>query len=98
MLREITLTSDPFKALDLPNTAMTLAMLGPRWQQPVGKITVHVTSDDKDHFESYTAWIPSSRLKNEDIERGIPVEVVLKSITLPYEDYVWYCDDIFPLA
>ena len=98
MLREISRNADPMKAFDLPDTNMARAMLGRQWQQPVGRITIHVDDGVNDYLESYTAWVSASLIRSKRITTGIPVAVVLVSAELPYDDVTWFCKEFDPLT
>ena len=98
VLREIARNADPLKAFDLPNTSMTWAFLGERWDQAVGKITVHSDDGPDAQRESYTAWIPARLISDKRIARGIPVLLSLVSVQLPNDDITWFCDEFEPLA
>ena len=98
MLREMSRNADPMKAFDLPNTTMARAMLGKAWQEPVGRITVHVDDGVNDYLESYTAWVPARFIRSTRISTGIPVAVRLVSVALPYEDVAWFCEEFDPLV
>ncbi len=96
-LREIARNADPLKAFDLPDTAMTWAMLGKRWENPVGRITVHSDDGLDNQLGSYTAWIPA-RFLGIGIERGIAVALSLVSERLPNGKIAWFCAEFEPLG
>ena len=98
VLREIDRNPDLLRAFSLPDTSGTWALLGERWKQPIGKITVHSDDGPGDQRESYTAWIPARLIRDRRIERGIPAILSLVSVRLPYDDFTWFCDDFDSLA
>ena len=73
--------------------AMAKAILGNRWASEFGRITVHTTRVDNNQIESYTAWLPASRIKDRRIRRGVTVSVKLTSVDVSERYRDWYCDD-----
>ena len=98
VLRGIARSADPFKAFNLPETDIALAMLGDRWRRPVGKITVHLDDGTSDQMESYNAWIPSSLIADGQIDPGITAALSLTGVSMINGDTVWFCDDFEPLT
>ena len=98
VLREITSEADPLKAFGLPGTDMTWALLGERWREPIGKITVHSEVSAADHLESYTAWVPTRLISDKQTVRGAAVALSLKSVAIPNNDAVWFCEEFDSLT
>lgn len=98
VLREITSEADPLKAFDLPGTNMTWALLGARWRGPIGKITVHSEVSEADHVESYTAWVPARLISDKQTVRGVAVALSLKSVAIPNNNAVWFCEEFDSLT
>ncbi len=97
-LREIASEADPLKAFGLPDTDMTWALLGERWQEPIGKITVHSEVSEADHLESYTAWVPARLVSDRKVVRGIAVALSLTSVAIPSNEAAWFCEEFEPLT
>ena len=89
-VRNVTMKSDPFKAFNLPDTAIARVMLGERWAEPVGKVTIHEPSAGSEQFRSYTAWVPSAFLADARVD--VAAAARLASVQIPGYGPVWFCD------
>jgi hypothetical protein len=92
VLRELTRSLGVIRALKLEDTSMTHALLGPLGGQPMGRITIHQSSEPG-YFESFTCWIPSELVEDPRLKRGLTVVAVLEALALPDGRRVWFCDD-----
>ena len=98
MLREVDSNINHMKAFGYGDdgpmaVAMAQAMLGERWVNEFGRITVHTPRPDSSQQESYTAWVPAERIRGRRIKRGITVSVKLVSVDVSDLCRGWYCDD-----
>lgn len=74
--------------------AMAKAMLGRRWADRFGRITVYTPRQGTDQQESYTALIPAGLISDRrSVKRGITVAVKLTGIDVSDRRRDWYCDD-----
>lgn len=75
---------------------MGRAMLGKLGAQRVGKITVHAPPERPgDHVrESYSAWVPSSRIRDSAIGRGAAVAAEVEGVAVPGRPAAWFCERI----
>lgn len=94
MLREIDRGLNPMKSFGYSdNSAMVRAMIGNRWANVFGRITVHAPRPETEQMESYTAWVPSGFIADRRIRRGITVSVDLVSLDVSDGVRIWFCDD-----
>ena len=74
--------------------AMAKALLGSRWADQFGRITVYAPRADANQTESYTALIPAELISDSrSIKRGITVAVKLTGVDVSDRRRDWYCDD-----
>ena len=97
ILREIDRNIDHMRAFGYDDNgpmsvAMVQAMLGSRWANELGRITVHTPRPDSAQFESYTAVVPTSLIENRRIRRGATVSVKIVSVDVSDQYRDWYCD------
>lgn len=98
VLREVGRSVNHMKAFGYDDdgpmaVAMAQAILGNRWANEFGRITLHAPRLDSSQLESYTAWVPASVIRNRRIKQGITVSVKLVSIDVSDRYRDWYCDD-----
>ena len=102
-LREIDRNIDHMRAFGYDDdgpmaVAMARAMLGDRWANEFGRITVHTPRPDSAQFESYTAVVPTSLIRNRQVRRGVMVSVKIVSVDVSDRYRYWYCDSFEVLA
>ena len=74
--------------------ALAKAMLGRRWADRFGRITVYTRQPGAEQQESYTALIPAGLISDRrSVKRGIAVAVKLTGIDVSDRRRDWYCDD-----
>ena len=74
--------------------AMAKALLGSRWADQFGRITVYAPREGANQTESYTALIPAELISDSrSIKRGITVAVKLTGVDVSDRRRDWYCDD-----
>ena len=98
LLREIDRRLNPMKSFGYNDdgsmaVAMATAMMGTRWTNEFGRITVHAPRPQTEQIESYTAWLPSSFIEDKRIKRGITVSVDLVGLDVSDKVRIWFCDD-----
>ena len=98
LLREIDRGLNPMKSFGysddgLMAVAMVRAMMGNRWANVFGRITVHAPRPDTEQMESYTAWVPSGFIADRRIRRGVTVSADLVGMDVSDEVRIWFCDD-----
>lgn len=93
-VREIYKQVDVITSLNLQDSSMTAAFLGPLGQGRWGKVTIHAPSRERDVLHSYTAWVKSDDLISSNHSRGITVMAKLRGFSVPGRDIrVWVCDE-----
>ena len=90
VLRELQRTADPLRAFRLEGNVMAQLFLGIIGKQPVGKITVHMQSEESDQQESFTAWIPATWVEDRRIVPGIPVIADLLGVRVKHHEAAWF--------
>ena len=98
LLREIDRRLNPMKSFGYNDdgsmaVAVATAMMGTRWTNEFGRITVHAPRPQTEQMESYTAWLPSSFIEDTRIKRGITVSVDLVGLDVSDKIRIWYCDN-----
>ena len=98
LLREIDRGLNPMKSFGYSDdgpmaVAMVRAMMGNRWANGFGRITVHAPRPETEQMESYTAWVPSRFIADRRIRRGITVSVDLVGLDVSDGVRIWFCDD-----
>lgn len=74
--------------------AMAKALLGSRWADQFGRITVYAPRAGANQTESYTALIPAGLISDSrSIKQGITVAVKLTGVDVSDRRRDWYCDD-----
>lgn len=95
-VRELTPAANVFKAYRYSAAPMGRAMLGKLGAQRMGKITVHAPPEQSgDHVrESYSAWVPSSRIRDSMVARGAAVAAEVEGVSVPDRSPAWFCVQI----
>lgn len=95
-VRELTPAANVFKAYRYNNAPMGRAMLGKLGAQRVGKITVHAPPEKRGNHvrESYSAWVPSSRIQDSRVARGAAVVAEVEGVSVPDRSSAWFCERI----
>ena len=94
ILRERIVHVDPLQYYRLPSTAVARASLQRIGRQPVGRITVHVPSPFGNELESYSAFVPSGFLDEDDVRVGAVVAVRLEGALIMSQDAAWFCSSL----
>ena len=92
VLRQMQIKVDVERSLKLPNTLIASGFLGPLASGDWGKITVHTQSPNENVLNSYTAWVPSAFLSDDDDWRGLTVRIKMFSKSIPGVDNFWICN------
>lgn len=92
ILRELDKRANLRSSLDLPDTGITGAFLGPISGQRAGRVTIHTPPQQEGApIGSYTAWVPSDLLNVPHNTRGVMVSAELSALIIPGRHAIWFC-------